>query len=760
LIKRESKLKLHDETTKKVDIVVSRNVAGLGGDEEDECEVDGADETLLLEKDAKRTSSKKKKAADALTFAVINGRYELLGLAGQGGMASVYKARDLRDNKEVAVKVLDRDLANMDSVLERFQKEVAAASAMAHENLAAVYDSGVTEDGRPFIVMEYMRGQTLAQLLKKRAKLSLNEFADIFVQVAKGLAHAHRRGVVHRDIKPSNIMLYTDAKEKLGVKLLDFGIAKSLADIDETSLHLTHTGQVIGSPFYMSPEQCRALPVDTRSDIYSLGCVMFEAITGGVPFKGETALDTLYKHIHEPAPRVRANVPKLKAAEILASTIETTLMKQPEARYHTARELGKDLAKLTSWDDLPSELEFDSEPRKTEPIKEKSRFNVAGIAITTAIGLSMLVCGTMISNFSEGPSAQTPELAVADTSLKLDELWKLSEKELDDQRYDEAVKYAQRAEHVTKRASKTLPHAVSMLKTAMALYQKNLLSPQVDEGQRDKDMNVVQENLRKSLAIFNEYLDKNSAKSTEEIISALGSHKLPFLNRYYFEANGQLATVLADDYREHSEEAKLLFNKVNDLFLLRSETTHFPEAEAKQYLQSLTNLYFADKDYLNGARIQTNISEIWNERLIDPTSDPNANASFAGTWISPYKKTDSNMHLSLKQEGDRVFGDITMAVLPTRAIWKGTVSGVLSDNTSSATFNLTGTNSNYVADNSSKGGSESKAKSSIQGELSLTRYKNLLIVRLYNWSGDENITLSYAEVLQLKPNKRSADKKH
>jgi serine/threonine protein kinase len=758
LIKRESKL--HDETTKKVDIVVSRNVAGLGGDEEDECEVDGADETLLLEKDAKRTSSKKKKAADALTFAVINGRYELLGLAGQGGMASVYKARDLRDNKEVAVKVLDRDLANMDSVLERFQKEVAAASAMAHENLAAVYDSGVTEDGRPFIVMEYMRGQTLAQLLKKRAKLSLNEFADIFVQVAKGLAHAHRRGVVHRDIKPSNIMLYTDAKEKLGVKLLDFGIAKSLADIDETSLHLTHTGQVIGSPFYMSPEQCRALPVDTRSDIYSLGCVMFEAITGGVPFKGETALDTLYKHIHEPAPRVRANVPKLKAAEILASTIETTLMKQPEARYHTARELGKDLAKLTSWDDLPSELEFDSEPRKTEPIKEKSRFNVAGIAITTAIGLSMLVCGTMISNFSEGPSAQTPELAVADTSLKLDELWKLSEKELDDQRYDEAVKYAQRAEHVTKRASKTLPHAVSMLKTAMALYQKNLLSPQVDEGQRDKDMNVVQENLRKSLAIFNEYLDKNSAKSTEEIISALGSHKLPFLNRYYFEANGQLATVLADDYREHSEEAKLLFNKVNDLFLLRSETTHFPEAEAKQYLQSLTNLYFADKDYLNGARIQTNISEIWNERLIDPTSDPNANASFAGTWISPYKKTDSNMHLSLKQEGDRVFGDITMAVLPTRAIWKGTVSGVLSDNTSSATFNLTGTNSNYVADNSSKGGSESKAKSSIQGELSLTRYKNLLIVRLYNWSGDENITLSYAEVLQLKPNKRSADKKH
>jgi len=751
LIRRESKLS--DEAVKKVDIVVSRNVAGLNSDDEEESELEGTDETLLLEKDAKR--SPKKKSADALTFAIINGRYELLGLAGQGGMASVYKARDLRDNKEVAVKVLDRDLANMDSVLERFQKEVSAASAMAHENLAAVYDSGVTEDGRPYIVMEYMRGQTLAQLLKKRAKLSLNEFAEIFVQVAKGLAHAHRRGVVHRDIKPSNIMLYTDVKEKLGVKLLDFGIAKSLADIDETSLHLTHTGQVIGSPFYMSPEQCRALPVDTRSDIYSLGCVMFEAITGGVPFKGETALDTLYKHIHEPAPRVRANVPKLKAAEILAATIETTLMKQPEARYHTARELGKDLAKLTSWDDLPNELEFDSEPRKTEPIKEKSRFSVAGIAITTAIGLSMLVCGTMISNLHEGPSVKTAELPHAGTELKLEELWKLSEKELEDSRYEEAVKYAQRAEGITKRYPQTLQHAISLLKSAMATYDKEISSSQVDETQREKNLALAQANLRKALAIFNEHLEKNGAKTPEQIVAILDSNKLPYLNRYYFEANGQLATMLADGYSEHPQEAKALLNKVNDLFYYRSETTHYPEHEAKQYLQTLTNLFFADKDYVNAARVQTNISDIWAERLIDSQSDPTADASFAGTWVSPYKKTESNMHLTLKQEGDRVFGDITMAVAPTKAIWKGKLNGVLSGNTSSANFNLSGTGS----DKSANSQSASSGNTPIQGELSLTRYKNLLVVRLYNWSGNQDVSLSFAEVLQLKPVKHKAGKK-
>ena len=745
LINRESKLK--DEIDKKVDILVSGNVAGVSDEEGDE-DGDAADETLLLEKTNKRAPSNKKKSADALTFAVISGRYELLGLAGQGGMASVYKARDLRDNKEVAVKVLDRDLANMDHVLERFQKEVSAASAMAHENLAAVYDSGVTEDGRPYIVMEYMRGQTLTQLLKKRAKLSLNEFADIFVQVAKGLAHAHRRGVVHRDIKPSNIMLYTDAKGKLGVKLLDFGIAKSLADIDETSLHLTHTGQVIGSPFYMSPEQCHALPVDTRSDIYSLGCVMFEAITGGVPFRGETALDTLYKHIHDPAPRIRANIPKLKAAEILASTIETTLMKQPEARYHTARELGKDLAKLTSWDDLPPELEFDSEPRKTEPVKERSRFSATGIAITTLIGLSMLVCGTMIQNSSQGPSpSQTHELATSDTTLKLNELWMLSEKALEDRRYDDAINYARRSENTTGRDPHSLTHAISLVKSAMALYQKTISDPQaVDTG---TTAGFAEQDLRKSLEILNAYLDKKNARTIEEIINTLATSGVSDLNRYYFEANGQLATMLADGYRPQSDEAKTLFKKVSELFEMRSETTNYPEQEAKNYLQSLSNLYFADKEFVEAARVQSNIAYIWGERLIDPKGDPTTEASFVGNWVSPFKKSESNMHLDLKQTGDTVSGTIGLEVLPTHAVWKGTLSGITDGSTTSTSFKLSGLGS----DNSSPDGKVTVGKSSVQGELSLTRYKNYLVARLYNYSitGSANIALPYTDVLVIKP---------
>ncbi len=758
MIKRESKLS--DETTNKVDILVSGNIAGRTDDDDDDDDAvaDGAEETLLLEKGHnKKSKSSKSKTADGLTFAVINKRYELLGLAGQGGMAAVYKARDRKENRDVAVKVLDRDLANMDSVLERFQKEVAAASAMAHENLAAVYDSGVTEDGRPYIVMEYMRGQTLAQLLKKRAKLSLNEFAEIFVQVAKGLAHAHRRGVVHRDIKPSNIMLYTDAKEKLGVKLLDFGIAKSLADIDSTSLNLTHTGQVIGSPFYMSPEQCRALPIDTRSDIYSLGCVMFEAITGGVPFKGETALDTLYKHIHEPAPRVKANHPKLKAAEILASTIETTLMKLPEARYHTARELGKDLAKLTNWDDLPSDLDFEPEERKTEPVKEKSRFSATGIAITTAIGLSMLVCGTMISNYSQGPPPNTHELSTTGTSLQLDELWKLSEKAVEDGQYEKAVGYADRAANMTKHYSHSMTYAVSLVEHAIASYQKEIADPENDETRRAKTFSTAQESLEKALSIFNEYLANKNAVSPDQIRDALSANHVKDLNRYYFQANGQLATLLADGYSEQSNKAKALFEKVNQLWQGRSELTNYPEQEAKRYLESLANLYFADKDFIKSAEIQAAIAETWNERLVDKVSDPTDEASFAGTWVSPYKKAASNMHLSLAQGGDTVTGTISLAMAPGPQIWKGTINGIKAGNTSSTHFTIYGSGS----DNNSATGAATAGKSSVQGELSLIRYKNYLVARLYNYSitGSADIDLPYAEVLEIKPVKRAVSKK-
>ena len=754
MIKRESKLA--DETTNKVDILVSGSIAGTTaeeGDEDEDLDINVAAETLLLEKGRKQNKVSKAKSADALTFAVINKRYELLGVAGQGGMAVVYKARDLKENRDVAVKVLDRDLANMDSVLERFQQEVAAASSMAHENLAAVYDSGVTDDGRPYIVMEYMRGQTLAQLLKKKAKLSLNEFADIFVQVAKGLAHAHRRGVVHRDIKPSNIMLYTDAKDKLGVKLLDFGIAKSLADIDSTSLHLTHTGQVIGSPFYMSPEQCRSLPIDTRSDIYSLGCVMFEAITGSVPFRGETALDTLYKHIHEPAPRVNANHPKLKPAEILASTIETTLMKLPEARYHTARELGKDLAKLTNWEDLPSDLEFEPEARKTEPVKEKSRFSATGIAITTAIGLSMLVCGTMISTSTQGPAPTTPEFANA--KIQLGELWKLSEKAIEDQQYDKALNYAQRAIDTTGRHSISIPHAVSLLKYGIAVYDKEACDPDYSEERRTKNFAIAKDSLNKSMEIFESFLREKHAVEPNDVISALSANKIPDLNRYWFELNGELANSYADGYKENSSKAKSLYRRVEDLFAARSDTTNYPEELAKRYLQSLANLHFADKEFLEAARVQASIADNWGERLLDKKSDPSEDASFTGNWVSPFAKSNSNLHISLKQAGDSVSGTISLEALPTRAIWKGEVDGLRVGQTASTTFTLSGLSS----DNSSTEGKTTRVKSSLQGELSLTRYKNYLVARMYNYSGSANIELPYTEVLEMKPVKHAVSKK-
>ncbi len=252
-------------------------------------------------------------------------------------------------------------------------------------------------------------------------------------------------------------------------------------------------------------------------------------------------------------------------------------------------------------------------------------------------------------------------------------------------------------------------------------------------------------------------MQSKNAKTEAQIISVLDSNKnLVDLNRYYFEANGQLATLLADDYRDKSQEALNRFKRVNGLFELRTDRTNYPEQEAKQYLQSLANLYFADKQFLDAARVQALISDTWGERLVDKKG-VTEDASFAGSWVSPFKKSESNMRLSLKQAGDTVEGTLSLEVMPTRAIWKGTINGISAGNTSSTTFSISGISS----DTSPATGTTTTGRSSVRGELSLTRYKNYLIARLYNYSitGSANISLPYSEVLEIKPIKHAVSKK-
>jgi serine/threonine protein kinase len=282
-------------------------------------------------------------------------RYEVIEEIGCGGMSRVYKAKDRKQDRMVAVKVLHPHLLSENKIRKkkpekRFQQEFKATMALAHLNIVAVIDHGETSEGLPFMVMEFIDGPSLEQIFKDHGRLKLSHFMTIFYQVCSALSHAHIRGVIHRDVKPSNIMLVKTPQNVELVKLLDFGIAKIEPQGDETSQKLTQTGDVFGSPYYMSPEQCKGGQLDARSDIYSLGCVMYQAVTGKRPFEGDNAYKTIYMHVNVKAAPFSTSRPESSIPSELEAIIMKCLEKEPHMRYQTAQALSLDLQKLARGD--------------------------------------------------------------------------------------------------------------------------------------------------------------------------------------------------------------------------------------------------------------------------------------------------------------------------------------------------------------------------------------------------------------------------
>lgn len=262
---------------------------------------------------------------------LINDRYEILKLIGEGGMANVYLARDTILDRRVAVKVLRGDLAGDEKFVRRFQREALSASSLSHPNIVEIYDVG-EDDGNFYIVMEYIEGKTLKQLIKKRGVLSLPETMDIMLQLLDALKSAHDSYIIHRDIKPQNIMI----KDSGLVKITDFGIAMAL-----NSAQLTQTNSVMGSVHYLPPEQASGKGSTIRSDIYSLGILMFEMLTGRVPFRGDSAVEIALKHMKEPLPSVRELNP------VVPQSVENIILKaaakNPKNRYHDVRDMADDI---------------------------------------------------------------------------------------------------------------------------------------------------------------------------------------------------------------------------------------------------------------------------------------------------------------------------------------------------------------------------------------------------------------------------------
>jgi serine/threonine protein kinase/tetratricopeptide (TPR) repeat protein len=299
-------------------------------------------------------------------------KYEFISTVGSGGMGIIYKARQIVLNKLVAIKMLHSHMAGADA-FRRFQIEGKAASLLHHKYIVDVHDFGSTESGRPYMVMDYVEGLTLAQELADHGPLKQDRFLRIFLQVCDALSHAHNKGVLHRDIKPSNIMLVSTGGGADEVRIMDFGIAKLLSEQDGDSPQLTKTGEALGSPLYMSPEQSRSSQVDKRSDLYSLGCVMYEALTGAPPFIGKSSLETIMKHQEtEPLPLSQASLGTTFDAG-LEDIISRLLKKDPAARYQSIEELEADLIKFQDATIGGKQIRFKCEPEPPQRYEKRER---------------------------------------------------------------------------------------------------------------------------------------------------------------------------------------------------------------------------------------------------------------------------------------------------------------------------------------------------------------------------------------------------
>ena len=261
----------------------------------------------------------------------INDRYEIIKTIGEGGMANVYLAKDTILDRNVAIKVLRGDLATDEKFVRRFQREALSASSLSHPNIVEIYDVG-EDDGNYYIVMEYIDGKNLKQLLKNRGNLTVSEVVDIMLQITSAMSVAHDSLIIHRDLKPQNILIKEDGE----IKITDFGIAMAL-----NATHLTQTNSAMGSVHYFPPEQASGKGATLKSDVYSLGIMMFELLTGELPFKGDNAVEIALKHLKEPITPIRTINPDIPQS--IENIITTATAKNSKNRYNNAREMHDDL---------------------------------------------------------------------------------------------------------------------------------------------------------------------------------------------------------------------------------------------------------------------------------------------------------------------------------------------------------------------------------------------------------------------------------
>ena len=351
---------------------------------------------------------------------LINDRYEIIRAIGEGGMANVYLALDTILDRKVAVKILRGDLAEDEKFVRRFQREAISASSLNDPNIVEVYDVG-EDNGKYFIVMEYVQGLTLKQLIKKRGALTLPEVQDIMLQLTSAVAHAHESYIIHRDIKPQNVIILEDGR----VKIMDFGIAVAL-----NAGEFTQTNSVMGTVYYIPPEQANGGAATIKSDIYSLGILMYELVTGHVPFKGDNPVEVAIKHMNEEIPSICEYDPEMPQS--IENIILRAAAKNPKNRYDSALEMYEDLETALDKDRFNEpkviykyrEKGFDDEKSSVkqgraarnavkEEDKKDKRMNKALIIIGSIVGVlifALLFVFIIWPKISDKPDIEIPDV--------------------------------------------------------------------------------------------------------------------------------------------------------------------------------------------------------------------------------------------------------------------------------------------------------------------------------------------------------------
>lgn len=352
---------------------------------------------------------------------ILDERYQIESKLGEGGMGAVYLARNLQIGKPVAIKVLHGGLVADERVEARFTQEISVMSSLSHPNLITIQDAGIIPaSGIPYFVMEYLEARSLDQILKESGPLGIEQVQAVLYQVADALAHAHKKGVVHRDLKPANVLLLKSDGQYF-VKVVDLGIAKAVRpDGAAAEVELTRTGEVFGSPQYMSPEQCNGEPQDRRTDIYAFGCLIYAVLTGKPPFVRRTAIETIVSQVNdEPPPfsqfETLAGQPLALALEPIA---RRCLAKDPVDRYNDMGEVMADLKRAASGE--VSRAPVKRTDRLAETTKEKSTGNKALLVVSA---IAILLLGTLLGLGSQllikpqttpappAPPPQSPSIA-------------------------------------------------------------------------------------------------------------------------------------------------------------------------------------------------------------------------------------------------------------------------------------------------------------------------------------------------------------